>query len=161
GADRIAVDATPIVFDDLDLGPVAQDLSQAVGDFVLRRADGVFAYHLACVVDDAEAGFTDVVRGADLAASTPRQIALQRLLRLPTPRYRHLPVVLDADGAKLSKQTRAAPVDLRAPAATLVRALTFLGVGPDAPIAADTPPTHVLADAVPRWRHRVAPHAAA
>ena len=90
---------------DRRLGAQHQDVARAVGDFVLKRADGVFAYQLAVVVDDAEQGVTDVVRGEDLADSTARQILLQRLLGVATPRYLHTPLVRTADGAKLSKQT--------------------------------------------------------
>jgi glutamyl-Q tRNA(Asp) synthetase len=99
---------------------------------VLLRADGYFAYQLAVVVDDAEQGVDHVVRGADLIHSTARQIYLQRLLGYPTPSYAHLPVAVDAAGAKLSKQTRAAPVDARNPSAALCAAAAFLGQHPPA-----------------------------
>lgn len=114
-------------FDDGVQGRIDSDLARDVGDFVLRRADGLFAYQLAVVVDDADAGITHVVRGADLLESTPRQILLQSLLGLPTPAYAHLPVVLNAAGEKLSKQTRATPVDAAEPLAALLAAMRFLG----------------------------------
>lgn len=117
-------------FVDLVQGPQHQDLVREVGDFVLLRADGLFAYQLAVVVDDADQGVDHVVRGADLIHSTGRQIFLQRLLGFPTPRYAHLPVAVDATGAKLSKQTKAAPVDARDPVPTLVAAARFLGMNP-------------------------------
>ena len=106
-------------------GMLSQVLERDTGDFVLYRADGLYAYQLAVVVDDAEQGVTDVVRGADLLDSTPRQIYLQRLLGLPTPRYLHVPVTVNAAGEKLSKQTGAAPIDPSM--ATLRTALRFLG----------------------------------
>jgi glutamyl-Q tRNA(Asp) synthetase len=100
-----------VEFDDRFAGHVCQRLDGESGDFVLKRADGFWAYQLAVVVDDAEQGVTDVVRGADLLDSTPRQIYLQRLLGVPTPRYLHVPVVRNADGEKLSKQTGAVAVE--------------------------------------------------
>ena len=96
------------------------------GDFPLLRADGIWAYQLAVVVDDGWQGITDVVRGADLLDSTPRQALLQRMLTLPSPRYAHIPVVLGAGGEKLSKQTKAAPVDYANPSPALAEALRFL-----------------------------------
>jgi glutamyl-Q tRNA(Asp) synthetase len=101
---RLRVPAGMIAFDDRLQGPQQQDLRTAVGDFVLHRADGLWAYQLAVVVDDAAQGVTDVVRGADLLDSTPRQILLQRLLHLPTPRYLHVPVLLDASGQSCPNQ---------------------------------------------------------
>jgi glutamyl-Q tRNA(Asp) synthetase len=119
-----------LAFDDLVQGPQRQDLKREVGDCVLLRADGLFAYQLAVVVDDADQGIDHVVRGADLIHSTARQIFLQRLLGFPTPAYAHLPVAVDATGAKLSKQTRAAPVEARDPAPALFAAAAFLGQNP-------------------------------
>ena len=117
-------------FDDLALGRQSQNLRDAVGDFVIRRVEGWYAYQLAVVVDDAAQGITEIVRGADLLDSTPRQIHLQRLLRLPTPAYLHLPLVLDAEGRKLSKQDRARPIDRDDPVPALRAALEFLGMDP-------------------------------
>lgn len=102
---RVRVGHAIVHFSDRLLGPQVQDLAREVGDFVVRRADGLFAYQLAVVVDDALQGITHVVRGADLLASTPRQIFLQRLLGYPTPAYLHVPVALGRSGEKLSKQT--------------------------------------------------------
>ncbi len=104
---RLRVPAGITTFDDALQGCFEQDVRRAVGDFVLRRADGLWAYQLAVVVDDAACGITDVVRGADLLDSTPRQILLQHLLRLPTPRYLHLPMLVDTHGRKLSKSAGA------------------------------------------------------
>jgi glutamyl-Q tRNA(Asp) synthetase len=116
-----------IEFTDRQRGSIRQDVSREVGDFVIRRADGLYAYQLAVVVDDAFQGITHVVRGVDLLDSTARQIMLQRLLGLPTPRYLHHPLVLTPEGAKLSKQTHAPAVDNEDPVPTLTRALGFLG----------------------------------
>jgi len=104
---RVRVGVEPVAFVDRLQGAQRQDLVREVGDFVVRRADGLAAYQLAVVVDDAAQGVTSVVRGADLLASTPRQIHLQRALGLTTPSYLHVPVAIDASGEKLSKQTRA------------------------------------------------------
>jgi glutamyl-Q tRNA(Asp) synthetase len=143
---RVKVGRTSIAFDDRLQGRVTQRPDVDVGDFVLKRADGLFAYQLAVVVDDADEGVTDVVRGADLCASTPRQIHLQRLLGLPTPRYLHVPVAIAGSGEKLSKQTHAAalPDD---PLPALIAAWRFLAQA--APVA---PPHDVAAF----WRHAIA-----
>jgi glutamyl-Q tRNA(Asp) synthetase len=124
---RLRTHATPIGFDDLIQGPAQQRVEREVGDFVLKRADGVYAYQLAVVVDDFDQGVTDVVRGADLLDSTARQIHLQRILGAPAPRYAHVPVAVDATGQKLSKQTGATPIDLADPGRDLARARRFLG----------------------------------
>jgi glutamyl-Q tRNA(Asp) synthetase len=136
---------------DRRLGVQSQDLEADVGDFVLKRADGLWAYQLAVVVDDAEQGITDVVRGEDLADNTPRQIALQRALGLPTPRYLHTPLVLAADGHKLSKQNGAQAIDLSDPAARLREAAERLELLPatSAAQAAD-----LLPAAVAQWKAR-------
>jgi glutamyl-Q tRNA(Asp) synthetase len=107
---RVRVDETVVRFRDRLQGPQQQYLSRDVGDFIVKRADGMFAYQLAVVVDDEDGGITHVVRGADLLASTPRQIFLQRKLGFFEPAYLHVPVALNAVGEKLSKQTRAAPL---------------------------------------------------
>jgi glutamyl-Q tRNA(Asp) synthetase len=104
---RVRVADEPICFQDGLMGPVCQDLSTSGGDFVVKRADGLFAYHLAVVVDDAESGVNQIVRGADLLSSTPRQIHLQQLLGFPEPAYFHFPLVTDPDGTKLSKRDNA------------------------------------------------------
>lgn len=127
---RLRVGEARIAFDDAIQGRISSDLASEAGDFVLLRADGLYAYQLAVVVDDAECGITDVVRGADLLASTARQILLQQCLGLPTPRYAHLPVVVNVAGEKLSKQTCAAPVDDAHPGPALCAALEFLGQRP-------------------------------
>lgn len=124
---RVRVPARTLAFEDAIQGTIAQDLAREVGDFVVKRADGWFAYQLAVVVDDAWQGITDVVRGADLADSTPRQIFLQELLGLPRVRYAHLPLVLDAEGRKLSKHEGALAVDAADPLPALRAALAFLG----------------------------------
>ena len=136
---RLRVNDAVIEFDDTVQGHQSQHLGREVGDFVLRRADGYFAYQLAVVVDDADQAITDVVRGADLLDSSARQIFLQHCLGVPTPRYCHLPVATDRSGNKLSKQTLAAPVDPTRPALALSRALEFLGHAPPAELAHDDP----------------------
>ena len=125
---RLRVPEMTIGFDDVALGPQVQNLGEVVGDFVIRRVEGWYAYQLAVVVDDAHQRISEVVRGVDLLDSTARQIYLQRLLGLPTPDYLHLPLVLDQDGRKLSKQDRSRPVDRHDPAPALRAALGFLGL---------------------------------
>jgi glutamyl-Q tRNA(Asp) synthetase len=125
-------DGTIVAFDDAIQGRVRQDVAAEVGDFVLRRADGYWAYQLAVVVDDADQGMTDIVRGADLLDSTPRQVLLQRALELPTPRYAHLPLVVDDQGRKLSKSLSALPIDAHEPLPALRTAWRALGQAPSA-----------------------------
>ena len=125
---RLHVPDIEVTFDDALLGPQRENLRESVGDFVIRRAEGFYSYQLACVVDDAFQGITDVVRGSDLLDSTARQIWLQRCLAVPTPRYLHLPLVLDTEGHKLSKSDQAHPVDPAAPLSALRRALTFVSI---------------------------------
>jgi len=123
---RLRTDDSPIAFDDGIYGRQQQRLHQDIGDFVIRRADGYFAYQLAVVVDDHLAGITDILRGADLLASTARQIHLQRLLGYQEPRYLHVPLVLDEAGRKLSKSDKAFPVDINNPTKSLLAAWQFL-----------------------------------
>ncbi len=152
---RLRVDGGVVGFRDRAAGWVQQDLAREVGDFILRRADGLYAYQLAVVVDDGFQGITDVVRGADLLDNTPRQIHLQRLLGLPEPRYLHLPLVMDAGGSKLSKQTGAAALAAGDALPALRRAWRHLG---GAELSATTV-AEFLALAVPAWgrRHPLGP----
>jgi glutamyl-Q tRNA(Asp) synthetase len=143
---RAAVPDEPTGFRDRLQGWIEQKLASEVGAFVLKRADGVFAYQLAVVVDDAEQRITHVVRGSDLLVSTPRQIWLQRELGLATPEYLHHPVAIDARGEKLSKQTLAAPLP-RDPLPALMNAWAFL----DQPMPASAPAS---VDAFWQWAHR-------
>lgn len=145
-----------IAFTDRFAGHVAQHLATESGDFVLKRADGFWAYQLAVVVDDAQQGVSDVVRGADLIDSTPRQIYLQQLLGVPTPRYLHVPVVRNADGEKLSKQTGAlavAPGDERQALEALHAAAAFLQL-PVAQARASSVGAFWQA-AIPAWANRI------
>ena len=147
---RVRTSNDPIEFHDLLQGDVSQQLESEIGDFVVKRADGLFAYQLAVVVDDAFQGITHIVRGADLLDSTPRQIHLQRLLGLPTPQYMHLPVAVNEAGEKLSKQTLAAPVDETHPVKTLIRVLDFLKQRPHAELV-ETDVRTVLDWAIRNW----------
>lgn len=147
---RVRAVAAPIVYEDRLFGRLAQSVEREVGDFVLRRAGGLFAYQLAVTVDDAAQGITDVVRGADLIDSTARQIHLQRLLGLPQPRYLHLPVAVNAAGEKLSKQTGAQPVDPARAGPEIARALAFLGHSPPKELAGAAP-LELLSWAVRNW----------
>jgi len=145
---RVRTHSQFIAFADRVQGPQRQSVEREVGDFILYRADGQVAYQLAVVVDDAEQGVTDVVRGADLIDSTARQIHLQRLLGYPTPRYLHVPVAVNVLGEKLSKQTGARPVDAARREELIPRLLAFLGQRPTAD----------LDEAVANWEPaRIAP----
>ena len=149
---RVRTNDISISFDDALQGRISQHLENEVGDFVVKRADGLFAYQLAVVVDDAFQTVTDVVRGADLLASTPRQIHLQRLLGLAIPNYMHLPVAVNEAGEKLSKQTLAAPVDKHNPSDALWHVLQFLRQSPPRELQHERPET-ILEWAVRNW-HR-------
>ncbi|MDD2919033.1 tRNA glutamyl-Q(34) synthetase GluQRS [Rhodoferax sp.] len=134
-------DQSLVHWQDRRLGAQVQDVAVEVGDFILKRADGCFAYQLAVVVDDADQGITDVVRGEDLADNTARQMLLQRALGVTTPRYLHTPLVLGANGEKLSKQNGARAMDTRQPLAALNQAAAVLGLTPQ----------QVAADALAHW----------
>ena len=144
---RLRTGSEEIAFTDRVQGPQRQVLEREIGDFVLLRADGQFAYQLAVVVDDAEQGVTDVVRGADLLDSTPRQIYLQRSLGYATPRYLHVPAAVNAAGDKLSKQTGARPVNTARKSEELRRALVLLG----------QPESEDLAQALKNWQPSLIP----
>lgn len=158
---RVDTRGARISFDDAVQGRIEQNIETDIGDFVLYRADRIYAYQLAVVVDDAEQGVTHVVRGADLLDSTPRQIYLQQLLGLPTPHYSHVPVAVNAAGEKLSKQTLAAAIDRTDPLPAMLAALRFLGHAP--------PPLNSIAAfwqwTIEHWQHtliprtRLGPHA--
>lgn len=143
--------ADPIAWHDRACGPQVQDVEAQVGDFVLLRADGCFAYQLAVVVDDADQGITHVVRGADLMDNTARQIYLQRCLQLPTPQYLHTPLVCAPDGHKLSKQNGAQAVDVSDPLRALNQAAAMLGLPPQ---------SGALSQALAHWTARTAEHGA-
>jgi len=160
---RIKTDPGPVSMADRIQGDCVVDLQATTGDFIVKRADGLFAYHIAVVIDDAWQNITDVVRGADLFDSTPAQIYLQRQLGLPRPRYAHLPVAVNTDGRKISKRNTAASAMLRRkPARVLVDALAYLGQD-IIPGMANAGPAEVLAAAVENWhlsrvpRHRFLP----
>ena len=145
---RFRVEPGLVAWTDRRLGPQSQDVEHAVGDFVLRRADGLWAYQLAVVVDDGAQGITHVVRGEDLTDNTARQLQLQQALDLPRPAYLHTPLVLGPNGEKLSKQNGAAPLQLVDPVAALAAAASVLGL--DVPASGNT--TDWLARAVAAWQ---------
>lgn len=156
---RVKVAAGEISFEDGVVGRFGQNLPEACGDFVVRRADGLFAYHLATVVDDADAGVNQVVRGADLLSSTPRQIFLQRLLAVEQPHYCHLPLVIDPSGAKLSKRDSAISIKsgrdlLREGGSLLLGALEFLGQDISS-FEPDSPPAEILNHAMKTFEPRL------
>lgn len=147
---RLRCDAAVVEFEDRVLGRQRRDLARESGDFVLLRADGVWSFHLASAVDDAEMGMTDIVRGADLLESSARQIYLLHALGHAPPTYAHLPVVVDASGEKLSKQTQAPAVDAAHAAPVLVEALRFLGQPVPASLGTGAP-ADVLRWALDHW----------
>ncbi|MCG5030498.1 tRNA glutamyl-Q(34) synthetase GluQRS [Mesosutterella sp. OilRF-GAM-744-9] len=147
---RLRVDDEPVAFTDRRRGPFVQRLESELGDFIIRRADGLPAYQLAVVVDDGFQGVTDIVRGEDLLDNTPRQIALQRALGLPQPRYLHLPLVLNERGEKLSKQAGAAPLPEDDTMGCLERAWAGLGF----PRIGAGSPQAFLRAAIPIWAGR-------
>ncbi len=149
-AARIRVDSGTVTFGDRLQGSYSQDLSLTSGDFVLQRRDGLFAYHLAVVVDDAAQNITQIVRGADLLASTPSQIYLQQLLGVPTPDYAHIAVANNAAGQKLSKQNGAEPVIQGGDSATLAAVLGALCHPPPAE-SAGTSTRELLQWATTNW----------
>jgi glutamyl-Q tRNA(Asp) synthetase len=146
-------DSAEVTWHDRRLGRQSQNVGRELGDFVLKRADGLWAYQLAVVVDDAAQGVTHIVRGEDLADNTARQILLQRALGLATPAYLHTPLVLGANGEKLSKQNDAQPLDTSAPVAALQRAGEVLGLTHQLTAAT---PADWLHQAVPWWAARLA-----
>lgn len=152
---RLRVDAGNCVFEDRLQGSISESPADARGDFIIRRADGLFAYQLAVVVDDEFQGITQLVRGADLLDSTCRQICLQKALGFSSPDYMHLPVVISADGKKLSKRIGTDPVKHQNPAIAITRALQILGQNP--------PPGLLLHDlwqwALEHWDSDLIPHA--
>lgn len=148
---RVVTENLPYGFDDRVQGHIEQDLSRTTGDFVLYRRDGAVAYHLATVLDDAEQNVNDVLRGFDLLDSTPGQIYLQHLLDLPEPGYAHIPILLDASGLKLSKQTSAAEADTRQPNRLLYRLLILLKQSPPAELQT-APAGEILDWATTHWR---------
>lgn len=149
-SERVNTAAVEVQLTDRVQGDYRQDLERRGGDFVVLRADGLHAYHLATVVDDAAQRVTQVVRGADLLPSTPSQVYLQRLLGLPSPDYCHLPVAVDRNGLKLSKQQGAPPLDPDRPAGPLTAALRLLGQRPPAGLERETPAT-IWAWAIAHW----------
>ncbi len=146
---RVYTNDDPVAFEDLLQGHISQRLESEIGDFIVRRADHLFAYQLAVVIDDAAQGITHVVRGADLLYSTPRQIHLQKLLGLPTPNYMHLPIAVNEQDEKLSKQTLAKPVEKNP--ATLFKVLLFLKQQPPGDLRSASI-AEMLAWAVYNWQ---------
>lgn len=152
---RVQTNSVKIPFTDLVQGGFRQNLQQDVGDFIIRRADGLYAYQLAVVVDDAFQSITHIVRGSDLLFSTPRQVYLQQLLNLPLVEYLHLPLVMGEDGKKMSKQSMSWPVDIDNPLQTLLRAARFLGQIPN-----DEPPANLVEFwewAISNWNRETIP----
>ena len=148
---RLQVNDSEIGFKDAIQGQITQQLQQDVGDFVIRRRDGLFAYQLAVVIDDAEQGVTDVVRGYDLLDSTPRQLWLQQQLKRPQPNYAHIPILVNDLGQKLSKQTYASAINPDQPGTSLWQALSLLGQQPPVDLRAGQA-HEILGWAIAHWR---------
>jgi glutamyl-Q tRNA(Asp) synthetase len=153
---RLSARDITIEFDDLIMGKQSQNIARQCGDFVIRRRDGLFAYQLAVVVDDALQGITEVVRGADLLDSTPRQIYLQQLLGYTTPTYCHLPLAIDEYGNKISKSAGATKIELQHKERHLVQALAFLGQQPP-PELARTSINDIWSWAIKHWQLAAVP----
>lgn len=157
---RLRVPDQVDTFTDALQGHVQTALQKEIGDFVIRRADGLFAYHLAVVVDDAEQHISEIVRGTDLLSSTPPQRYLQTRLGYSHPGYCHLPIATNPQGQKLSKQTFATAIDIRQPGPTLIEALAFLGQQPKVTLAG-AGPEEILAWAIKHWDFEKLPRLAA
>lgn len=149
-ATRLRVENTLIETNDLVQGHLSQNLATDIGDFVIMRADAIAAYHLATVVDDIEMGITQVIRGADLMNSTCRQIYIQTLLGAAIPEYGHFPVAVNAQQLKISKQTKAEPLDLNTASDNLIAALAFLGQSPPEELLGHDP-AEILAWGIENW----------
>lgn len=147
---RLRVPDLEYRFNDRVQGEFRQHLGREVGDFIIQRRDGLYAYQLAVVLDDAFQGMTDIVRGADLLDNTPRQLHLQELLGLPQPRYLHVPLLIQPDGHKLGKRYRSPPLPAEQAAPLLCRALRALGQAPEAALERATP-QQVLAWGIGHW----------
>ncbi len=147
---RAVADRAQMIFVDQIQGTYRQNLSRDIGDFIVRRADGLVAYQLATVVDDAAQGIGEVVRGADLLSSTPRQMHLQTALDLAQPVYAHVPLVVDCEGRKLGKSNGALALNARERRRELVEALELLGQAPEPELALE-PVANIIAWAVARW----------
>ncbi|WP_028007624.1 tRNA glutamyl-Q(34) synthetase GluQRS [Solimonas flava] len=147
---RVSVPDGLLRLDDRIQGRLQRDAASELGDFVVRRRDGIIGYHLACAVDEAAQGITDVVRGADLIGATFAQNVLQQALALPTPRYAHVPVLVDASGHKLSKQNHAAPLDTAEAGANLWLCLRWLRQMPPAALR-DAAPAEILTWGIAHW----------
>ena len=154
---RVRVEEGDLGFTDPLQGPFSQHLEREVGDFVVRRADGLTAYQLAVVVDDADQRISEVVRGSDLLDSTPRQLYLQQVLGLPRPDYLHLPVAANGEGRKWSKQTHAPALDDDDPMPALAAAWRFLGQRPFEADPREATPEEFLVWAAARWDWRIIP----
>lgn len=147
---RCCISDVEISFNDLLQGPQCQKLERDVGDFIVKRRDGLYAYQLAVVIDDAFQEISHVIRGMDLLDSTPRQIYLQRQLNLPQPRYGHIPLIVNREGQKLSKQHHAPQLDFTRPSFLLYQGLQFLQQKPD-PALLDATPAEILGWAISHW----------